>query len=59
MEESWGTRNEGILWDLHCFFHSEIPRHSLAWNKKWPFGFPSILDIMTRARSEFDQIFAL
>lgn len=53
MEESWGTRNEGILWDLHCFFHSEIPSHSLAWSQKWPFGFPSILDIMTRARSEF------
>lgn len=53
MEESWGTRNEGILWDLHCFFHSEIPTHSLAWSQKWPFGFPSILDIMTRARSEF------
>lgn len=53
MEESWGTRNEGILWDLHCFLHSEIPAHSLAWSQKWPLGFPSILDIMTRARSEF------
>lgn len=53
MEESSGTRNEGILWNLHCFLHSEIPTHSLAWSQKWPFGFPSILDIMTRARSEF------